>query len=192
MVELSSRSLVDTPEVYRKVSYYFFSYPQAMIGLSDLALSITASKTATREAITTLVKEGLIIKTDVGKAWLLSVNQKSKFLVRNKIPYNLEMIYESDIIDRIYEKYPNANAIILFGSYRWGTDNENSDIDIAVEVTGAKKLLITELGIIKKFGYRKNVKVNIHFFSKNSTDINLLTNIYNGIVLDGLLEVPCD
>jgi len=192
MVELNAKSLVDLSEVYRKVSYYFFSYPQALISLSDLASNISSSKTATKQAVLRLIKEGAISKIEAGNAWLMKAEQKSKSIIRDKIPYNLQMIYGSDIISEVYEKYPNANAISLFGSYRWGTDNENSDIDIAVEVSGMKKLAIEELGTIKKFGYRKNVKVNLHIFSRKNTDINLLTNIYNGILLDGLLEVTDD
>ena len=42
---------------------------------------------------------------------------------------------------------------------------------------------------LEKLGFRKNVKVNIHIFSRNKIDLNLFTNIANGIVLDGLLEV---
>ena len=106
-----------------------------------------------------------------------------------KIPYNLQLLYESGIIGAVYNKIPNARAILLFGSYRWGTDNEKSDIDIAVEVLGNEEMRIEALGLIGQFGFRKKVKVNIHIFSRKRIDINLFTNIANGILLDGLLEV---
>jgi len=54
---------------------------------------------------------------------------------------------------------------------------------------GDDELSIIRLGIIEKLGYRKNVPVNLHIFSRNKVDLNLFTNIANGIVLDGLLEV---
>jgi len=47
---------------------------------------------------------------------------------------------------------------------------------------------IVELGIFHKWGYRKNVSVNLHIFSRNKIDINLFSNIVNGIVLEGFLE----
>ena len=90
---------------------------------------------------------------------------------------------------KIYEKVGNAKAIILFWSYRKGDDNEKSDIDIAVEVIGNQDLKIVNLENIHQFGYRKNVPVNLHVFSKNKVDINLFSNIANGIVLAGFLEV---
>ena len=77
----------------------------------------------------------------------------------------------------------------MFGSYRKGDDTEDSDIDIAVEVSDNKGIRIVPFAIIHKFGYRKDVLVNLHIFSRNKIDINLFSNIANGIVLEGFLEV---
>lgn len=97
--------------------------------------------------------------------------------------------YINGVHDNIINLIKNPQSIILFGSYRKGDDNENSDIDIAVEVLNNKELQIIELGIIPEFGYRKNVHVNLHVFSRNKIDINLFSNIANGIVIEGFLEV---
>ncbi|MAF35906.1 hypothetical protein CL622_02190, partial [archaeon] len=66
---------------------------------------------------------------------------------------------------------------------------ESSDIDIAIEVVGNKELQIKELTTISKLGYRKNVVVNAHIFSRSKIDKNVFANIANGIVLQGFLEV---
>ena len=105
------------------------------------------------------------------------------------MPYHLSKIYQSGIIEAVYNVVPGARSIILFGSYRWGTDIEASDIDLAVEVMDNKDLKIISLGIIEELGYRRNVTVNMHIFSRNKIDLNLFVNIANGIVLDGFLEV---
>ena len=97
--------------------------------------------------------------------------------------------YESEVVEYIRKQIPNAKVISLFGSYRKGDDVNGSDIDIAVEVLGGKPFEIRELGTISQLGYRKNVKVNMHIFSSSRVDLNLFTNIANGIILDGLLEV---
>ncbi len=176
-------------EVYKRVLYYFFDYSNAAIGLNDLAESVGASKTSAREAVLLLEKHGYIKKDIIGNAWRIYADAPDEFYFTiNKMPYNLQLVYESAILGTIYEKMPEFNAIILFGSYRWGTNNENSDVDIAVEVSGDKELRIATLGTVD-MGYRKNVKVNLHIFSRNKININLFTNIANGIVLDGLLEV---
>ena len=136
-----------------------------------------------------MIRQGFLKKEEVGNAWRLSANPKDQFIITKKIPYNLQLIYEAGIIGEVYNKMPDARAIILFGSYRWGTDNEKSDIDIAVEILDHETMRIEPLGLIEQFAFRKNIKINLHIFSRNKIDLNLFTNIANGILLDGLLEV---
>lgn len=188
-MKLDNVNLLESSEVHRRVLYHFFSFPINYIGLNNLSKSISTSKTATKTAVMHLIKEGFLQKEEIGKNWRMQANPKHPFMITRKIPYNLQLIYESRIVNAVYEKIPNARSIILFGSYRWGTDNEKSDIDIAVEILGNKKMKIEQLGVIEKLGFRKNVKVNMHIFSKKGIDINLMSNIANGIVLDGFLEV---
>ena len=66
---------------------------------------------------------------------------------------------------------------------------EESDLDIAVEITGNHDLQVIQLGVLQQLGYRSNVPVNLHVFSRNKIDLNLFANIANGIVLAGFLEV---
>ena len=76
----------------------------------------------------------------------------------------------------------------MFGSYRKGDDTDKSDIDLAIEIVGNEDIKIVQLGAIPQIGYRKNVPVNLHIFSRNKIDLNLFNNIVNGIVLEGFLE----
>ena len=172
-----------------KCLVWFYAYPRTKIGLTDLASNINSSKTAAKQVVEYLIQIKFLDRDVIGKAWLLSANQKHSYFITKKIPYNLNTIYESGILDEVYKTVPSARAIILFGSYRWGTDVEKSDIDIAVEVIGNHDLQIIQMGVIEQLGYRKNVPVNIHIFSRNKVDLNLFANIANGIVLDGFLEV---
>ena len=183
---------VDVNELERtpdKCLAWFYDYPTAKIGLSDLAKSINSSKTAAKQAVESLVNVQFLNRDVVGKAWLLSANQKHPYFITKKIPYNLNLVYESGILEEVYKVVPSARNIILFGSYRWGTDTEESDIDIAVEVVDNKDLKIINLGTIGQLGYRKNILINLHIFSRNKVDLNLFANIANGIILDGFLEV---
>src|SRR3989338_8620311 len=179
---------VTVPELERtldKCLVWFYARPTTKIGLTELAKSINSSKTATKQVIESLIKGQFLIREIIGKAWLLSPNQKHQFFITKKIPYNLNLVYEAGIIEAVYKAVAAARAIILFGSYRWGTDREESDIDIAVEVVDNHDLEIVRLGIIEQLGYRRNVPVNLHIFSRNKIDLNLFANIANGIILDG-------
>jgi len=167
---------------------WFYDYPINKIGLNDLSKIIKSSKSATKQVVEHLINMTFLNREVIGKAWLISANQKHFYFVSKKIPYNLMRVYESGVLDAIYKKIPSPRTIILFGSYRWGSDIETSDIDIAVEVIDNSEMKIVQLGIIEKLGYRKNVSVNLHIFSRNKIDSNLFSNIVNGIVLDGFLE----
>jgi len=189
MVRITSINVDEPSESYTKVLHYFFSFPEKPTSLNDLARNIKSSKTAVKEAVIKSVHEGFLAREVVGNAWRISANSKSSLLITRKIPYNLELIYQTGIVTKVYNKIPEARAIILFGSYRWGTDNEKSDIDIAVEVLGDQPMRIGPLLVFDRLGFRKKVTVNLHLFSRSRIDLNVFTNIANGIVLDGLLEV---
>lgn len=187
--KLKGVKVEELERAYEKGLVYFYAFPRRTIGLTELSKSIKSSKTATKQAVETLVQEGFLIKEVAGKAWILSTNQKHHYALTKKVPYHLDKIYESGIIEAIHKSIPQARAIILFGSYRWGDDTEESDIDIAVEVLDNRDIEILKLGIVEQLGYRKKVPVNLYIFSRNKIDLNLYANIVNGIVLDGFLEV---
>jgi len=176
-------------EAYQKVLAWFFSYPAKEMSLNDLSEVLKISKTTANKVVNRLVKEGFLFKQVLGRIWRISCNISHPYNFSRKIAYNLIMIYESGIIGEMYKILENPKAIILFGSYRKGDDNEKSDIDIAIEVLDDNEVRIVELGVIQKFGYRNDVAVNLYIFSRNKIDLNLFANISNGIVLEGFLEV---
>ena len=173
---------------WEKVLAWFFAYRE-MQTLTELCKKLGISKVTAREAVKALEKEKFLEIKTLGRAWIIKANQNHFYFKSKKIAQNLMHVYESNILDAVYKKIPNANAVILFGSYRKGDDVPESDIDIAAEVTGDKQLEIAELGTISQLGYRKNVKVKLHIFSRTKVDINLFASIANGIVLSGFLEV---
>lgn len=173
---------------YEKTLVWFYAFPRRTIGLTELSEYIKASKTATKQAVVSLIQQEFIFQEVAGRSWILSANQKHPYFKIKKIPYHLDKIYESGILEAIHKNFSHARAIVLFGSYRWGDDVEDSDIDIAVEILGNEEIKIVRLGILEQLGYRKNIPVNLHIFSRNKIDLNLFANISNGIVLEGFLE----
>ena len=185
----SEFKILDKTEALRKIIYWFLAFPNRETSLSDLARNTGVSKSNAGRIVKELVKEGSLKKEVLGRVWRISCNNSSPQMNKIKIPYNLELIYMSGVIEDIHNKFPNSRAVILFGSYRKGDDNEKSDVDVAVEVIGTKGLQVISLENIPNLGFRKNVPVNIHVFSRNKIDLNLFSNIANGIVLSGFLEV---
>ena len=176
-------------EAYQRIIGWFSAYPNSEISLTDLCLQTRTSKSIGSSTVKRLADEGVLKIKPVGRAWSILAVPGNRQFIERKISSNLMLVFQSGLVDAVRNAVPNARAIILFGSYRKGDDLPGSDIDIAAEVAGDKRLDIFELGTFPQFGYRKGVKVNLHVFSKKHIDINLFTNIANGIVLDGLLEV---
>ncbi|MGM5484337.1 MAG: nucleotidyltransferase domain-containing protein [Nanobdellota archaeon] len=170
-----------------KVIEWFFAFPEQEFTLTELVRNLNISKTTANKEVKRLENEGFLKIEVLGNLWRISCNQKHQYNTEKKIPYNLELVYANRITKKIMEKYPNARSVILFGSYRKGDDISTSDLDIAVEFVDCKTSII-EFGKVD-LGYRKDVPVNLTFFSKKNINLNLFTNIANGIVLEGLLEV---
>ena len=186
---LKSVPLQEFNEGYDAALHWFFSFPQKEMSLNDLVSELNISKTTAHRVVESLVKEGFLRKEVLGRTWRITCEQAHVYNFSRKILFNLRMVYESDILTQINQIIPSSRAVVLFGSYRKGDDNEKSDIDIAVEVLDGEELRIVPLGTFEKFGYRTKVLVNLHIFSRNNIDLNLFANIANGIVMQGFLEV---
>jgi len=192
MKKLEKVGLLEQNEAYIKVMQWFFSYPLLPISLTDLAKETGISKKTATNIVSRFLGEGFLVKEEIGKAWRISCNQKHIHNFTRKISYNLSLIYQvlykAGVINTISEIAGNPKAIILFGSYRKGDDTDKSDIDLAVEVVGNEEIKIIHLGNLPQLGFRKNIPINLHIFSRNKVDLNLFANIANGIVIAGFLE----
>lgn len=174
---------------FLKIIHWFFDYPLKEMSLNDLAATLGIAKTTARKSVFSLVKLGFLKQESLGKVWRIFCDQQHPYNVYLKVPYHLELLYLSGVVQEVVRKISGARSVILFGSYRKGDDTEKSDIDLAVEVVNSVPLKIQPLTKLKRLGYRKDVDVNLHVFSRKHIDLNLFTNIANGIVLYGLLEV---
>lgn len=147
----------------------------------EIARKLNVSPTAVSKAIKGLEKEQIVkIKKDFKmNLSLTQLNRESPKVIGLKRAENLRMIYESGLIDFLEEKFPGT-VIILFGSYSYGEDTVNSDIDIAV--IGAKQKNID----LEKFERILKKEIIINFYDNfKDTHKNLRANIFNGIVLVG-------
>ena len=126
-------------EAYLKVLRWFFSFPDREIGLNDLSEALRVSKTTAKKVVLQLVEEGFLNKEILGKIWRISCNQNHDYNFTYKISWNLTLVLESFILKAVHDILRNPKAVILFGSYRKGDDNEKSDIDIAVEFGNINK-----------------------------------------------------
>ncbi len=151
----------------------------------NIAVSLGVSQPAVSKALPLLAKEGFIKmqKDKESKRLSIELDRDDADVIGVKRADNLRQIYECGLYRLLYNAFAGA-TVILFGSYAFGEDTRESDIDIAV--IGAEK---KALGLEK---YEKLLERDIvlnHYPSFKSIDKNLLGSILNGIVLKGSVEL---
>ncbi|MBS3071827.1 nucleotidyltransferase domain-containing protein [Candidatus Pacearchaeota archaeon] len=166
-----------------------FNYLCLKAGISvnqnEIAKALKVSPTAVSKALKRLNKETIIIYKKYPNINLTSVelNRDNQRAILLKRVQNLKNTYESGLINTLSNKYPGT-LIILFGSYSYGTDTHNSDIDIAI--IGSKEKSVS----LEQFEKFLEKKIVLQFYnSLNNIHKNLRSNIINGIVLKGVIEL---
>jgi len=173
----------------QKVMELFYKYPEKEFSLSDVASLAGVAKTNLGEILSHLEKAGFIHVEKLSKIWRIKASQDNWIFLKNKIAYNLNFIYQSGLTEFLYNAYNHPKSVILFGSFRKGEDNSNSDIDIAIESEDFKEYKIQGLRELVEFEKQIGRKIQIHEFNRDKIDDGLFNNIANGIVLIGFLEV---
>lgn len=167
-----------------RVMSVLFLYPEESFSLSEIAKEAGVAKANIGKILEELCNMEMIKIEKLSKIWRIKANQTNWLYIRNKIIFNLSLIYESGIVEYLIDYYNNPKAIILFGSFRKGEDISNSDIDIAIESDDVKDYKIIEWKekIMKR-------KIQLHLFNRKYINIEVFNNVANGIALFGFLEV---
>ena len=150
-----------------------------------ISKKLGVSMTAVAKSIHLLEKEELIkAKQDKeSKRWSIELNRDNHYVIWLKRADNLRALYESGLMQFLYNKFPGT-LIILFGSYSYGIDTYDSDIDIAIIGTKEKEISLKEY---EDFLERD---IFLQFYSSiKKIHRNLRNNIINGVVLKGVIEL---
>tara|TARA_Y100000310_G_C20464192_1_gene706814 strand:+ start:378 stop:920 length:543 start_codon:yes stop_codon:yes gene_type:complete len=165
----------------RDILEFLFDNPRRSFNGREMARALNVSAPAVKKAVKFLLDNELIL---VEKKVTLDIrlNFGNPLVVRFKKLYNLSKVFDSGVVDYIYDTCL-PNSIILFGSYSLGEDVEGSDIDIFVESKSRKLDLKTYENFLKR-----NISI---FFEKDFSRLSkeLRNNVVNGVVLKGYLRV---
>lgn len=173
----------------QRILEILFKFPEKEFSLTELAGRARIAKANIGRILDELQKKELIQIIKFNNLWRITAHQANLRFIRNKIIYNLKIIYKSKLIEFLNEYFKNPKAIILFGSFRKGEDISGSDIDIAIESDEIKDYKVIELKELDEFKKIIHRRIQIHLFNRKKVDINVFNNIANGIVLSGFLEV---
>ena len=163
----------------------FFASPTKKQYLMDISRSISLAHTSVKKNLDILVKTGIVKESVERKGSrkfpLYTANRESSLFRKQKILYNLSIIFQSQLIEFIEETFA-PKAVVLFGSFQRGEDSEDSDIDLFFE---CKKKNVDVRRFEKKLGRKIELHFNEHFETYQN---ELKNNIINGITLSGFLE----
>ncbi|MBM3234084.1 winged helix-turn-helix transcriptional regulator [Candidatus Pacearchaeota archaeon] len=169
----------DTKE---KILELLFDFPTARFHVREISRKLKISAPAVSKALKELENHELI-KIEKNFLYEIKANSGNDDFKNLKRVSNLKKIYLSGLSHFLSEKFP-LSTIILFGSYSRGEDIENSDIDIAV--IGSKEREIS----LEKYEKLVQRKINLQFYpSLKNIEINLKSNILNGITLKGGIDL---
>ena len=173
-----------TKRIKEKIREYFFENPTRQLRVRQIEKELQAPLPSAIRYAKELENEGMLKKSGIAGVTLYSADRSSKKFLLEKKLYNIRILFESGFVDYLIEEYSNP-AIILFGSFSKGEDIETSDIDLYVETSAAKKLLLT------KFEEKLGRKIQLFCYNNIHQIKNkeLANNIINGISLNGFLEV---
>lgn len=150
-----------------------------------IAKLLDVSQPAVSKALPDLEGEGFIrvAKDSNSKRLSIGLNRDKPNVIWMKRADNLKQVYECGLVRSLFDSFPGA-TVILFGSYAFGEDTSESDIDLAVIGVKGKE------ADFSKFGKLLERPININYYkSFHAIDRHLLNNILNGIVLKGAVDI---
>lgn len=165
-------------EILDKIKELFFEYPNKEFTVREISKRTNIPKSTVQKYLVFLRKEDLV-----------SVEGSAKIGFRykiEKIMFYMKRIAKSGLIEFLVSEL-RPSSIVLFGSFRKGDSDYESDIDIFVESYDEKELDLA------KFEKKLKHKVDLHV-RKNIHDLNnnLFNNVVNGIKMYGYFNVKND
>lgn len=164
------------------VRQYIFQFPEHWIHIRPLAKALALSPTTVSTRVASLLRKGLLQEQRTGNLLQVRGNLDEPRFIQEKRVFNLESIYSSGLFAHLARAYP-TETIVLFGSYSRGEDLSGSDIDIAV--------FSSEERNISLHAYEDSLKrtINLLAIDKRTVSRSFLTNVLNGIVLQGVVTI---
>ena len=149
---------------------------------NTLAKHLNVSSTAIAKSLDGIKDFILLSKDKESGRIAITLNIHERSVIQSKRVDNLRNIYDSGLYDFLIESFPSA-TIILFGSYAYGEDTINSDIDIAIFGFKGKN------PDFLRFEKVLSRKISVNFYERlNKVDSFLKDNILSGILLEGRIE----
>jgi len=158
-----------------------FKKPEKWMHIRKIARKLKISPETIRKNLAKLKKKQVVEERREGNMLRFRANLENENYKREKTLHNLKSIFDSGIVNFLYDYY-HPKAIILFGSYARGEDISTSDVDIGIVIKNKKR------PDLSKFEKKISRSIELSLFTKNEVSNEFFNNIINGIVLKGFLK----
>lgn len=169
--------------IAREILRFLFQNPAGEFSYRELERKTGFSIGTVSTYIGMLAAEGLVKTRKSSNSILVKANLDNLLFVHLKRAYNLEVLYSSGLTEHLVNSL-RPDAIVIFGSYSRGEDDEKSDIDIAI-IHGRE--IMTDARQFEKILKRKINLVRIKSLKESKKEF--VNSLANGIVLAGAIEV---
>lgn len=166
-----------------RVLDFLLRHPSGSFSVRETARRTDVSPPWVSRTARALAAEGLVDVTEEPTTTKLRASRSDR-VRRLRQVLNLHLLYESGLVDALVEAYGGPDAIVLFGSYAAGEDDERSDVDVAV-VTRRRRVAFDA----DSFEHPLGRSINVTEVHPDRMTEEFATVLANGIVLEGFLEV---
>jgi len=176
---------LELTNLQQRILRLLFLKAGSSLNAHNIAKVLHVSQPAIMKALPYLGKRDLIkmFQDEESKRWSIELNIENHKVMQLKRVDNLRLIYESGLADFLEREFAGG-VIILFGSYSYGEDTINSDIDLAVI---GRKEKSTDL---EKFENVFEREIRINFYENfGKIHKNLRSNLFNGVILSGRINL---
>ncbi len=109
----------------------FFRYPNRGYTIRGISKITEINHTTVRKYLLHYLAEDILTKTGISPYPTFLANVKSGKYLNLKLYYNLELLRQSKLVERLEHEYKYP-PIVLFGSFSKALDDEQSDVDICI------------------------------------------------------------
>ena len=174
---------------FQRLLDVIFLHPETEFSVTEIAKAAGIAKSAASRLLPKIRGAGIIVIKEAGIVYRVKANIEDFEYTKRKIAWNLKIIYGTTLIEYLDEHFHRPKAIVLFGSFRTGQDIMGSDIDVAIETTEEVSMTSARLPELRELELSLKRPIQLHIFHRKYIDENVFSNIANGIVLLGYLEV---
>lgn len=168
---------------------FFIKEPEKQFHVRQISKLLDKSPTTISKYLKELEEKNILKSEKKLNHLLFKANVENEKFKQLKLNYNLNLLYDSGLVDYLIKELNYPEAIILFGSFARAENSSASDIDLLIISSSKKEAKLTKFE--KKLGY----KIQIFIHSKRDIEKmkeknkELLNNWINGITLYGFWEV---